>query len=72
MSKRANISEAIMGLTSLGAFVEAELGALEAQYGHSARDAGERMLESLVSDSGRPMALPEGELQMLLSASSTI
>lgn len=68
MSKRANISEAVMGLTSLGAFVEAELGALEAHYGHSARDAGERMLESLVSDSGRPMALPEGELLKSLSA----
>jgi len=67
MSKRANISDAIHGLRSLDTFVEAELSALEKQHGPSARKAGERVLESLLSIEGAPLSMAEGELRKELS-----
>ncbi|MCB0579891.1 MAG: hypothetical protein KDD10_11365 [Phaeodactylibacter sp.] len=71
MSKRSGISKAIQGLTTLGAFVETELNALEKQYGPFAREAGERVLESLLSEEGTPLITTEGELSKELAARGT-
>lgn len=71
MSKRSGISKAIQGLTTLGAFVETELNALEKQYGPFAREAGERVLESLLSEEGTPLITTEGVLRKELAARGT-
>ncbi len=67
MSKLSDISKAISGLISLDAFVEAELAALEQQYGNSAREAGEAVLEKLAPDNGLPEVATERELEQQLA-----
>ncbi|MCO6493990.1 MAG: hypothetical protein J5I98_36560 [Phaeodactylibacter sp.] len=67
MSKRSNISQAISGLTSLDAFAEMELAALERRFGPAARQAAEAVLEWLAPEGGGAPTLPENKLRQSLA-----